>query len=71
MATHSSILAREVRGQRGPAGCSPWTEGQAGCSPWGRRAGHDLVTKQQAWFCLVFTRCVNGVTGNTLLTSGV
>ena len=24
MATHSSILAGELRGQRSPAGCSPW-----------------------------------------------
>ena len=38
MATHSSILAREIL----------WIETPAGCSPWGcKRVGHDLATKQQ------------------------
>ena len=39
MATHSSILAREI----------PWTEESGGLySPWGHKSvGHDLATKQQ------------------------
>ena len=37
MATHSSILAWEIPGQRSLAGYSPW-----GC-----RVGHNLATKQQ------------------------
>ena len=37
MATHSSILAWEIPGQRSLAGYSPW-----GC----KRVRHDLVTKQ-------------------------
>ena len=38
MATHSSVLAWEVHGQRSLAGCSPW-----GC----KSVGHDLATNQQ------------------------
>ena len=38
MATHSSILAREVHGQRSLVGYGPWS-----C----KRVGHDLGTKQQ------------------------
>ena len=38
MATHSSVLAREI----------PWTEELESYSPWGHtRVRHDLVTKQQ------------------------
>ena len=40
MATHSSILAWRIPGQRRLAGYSPW-----GC----QRAGHDLTTKQQSY----------------------
>ena len=38
MATHSTVLAREI----------PWTEGPGGLySSWlGKRVGHDLATKQ-------------------------
>ena len=44
MATHSSILAQEIS----------WTEEPEGYSPWGsKRAGHNLVTKQQHNFDLV------------------
>ena len=38
MATHSSVLAWRIYGQRSLAGCSPW-----GC----KRLRHDFVTKQQ------------------------
>ena len=41
MATHSSILAWEIYGQRSLAGYSPWGR---------KRVGHDLVTKQQQKF---------------------
>ena len=37
-ATHSSILASEIHGQRSLAGYSPWS-----C----KRIGHNLATKQQ------------------------
>ena len=37
MATHSSIPAWEIQGQRSLMGYNPW----------GRRVGHDLGTKQQ------------------------
>ena len=37
MATHSNILAWEI----------PWTEEPGGLQSMGRRAGHDLATKQQ------------------------
>ena len=38
MATHSSILAWEIHGQRSLVGNSPWGH---------KRVGHHLVTKQQ------------------------
>ena len=38
MATHSSVVAWRIYGQRSLAGCSPW-----GC----KRLRHDFVTKQQ------------------------
>ena len=38
MATHSSIPAWEIHGQRSLAGCSPWGH---------KRVGHSLETKQQ------------------------
>ena len=38
MATHSSIPAWEIHGQRSLAGHSPWV---------GKRVRHDLVTKQK------------------------
>ena len=38
MATHSSILAWEIHGQRSLVGSSSWSH---------KRVGHNLVTKQQ------------------------
>ena len=38
MATHSSILAWEIHGQRSLVGNSPWGH---------KRVGHDLAAKQQ------------------------
>ena len=39
MVTHSSVLAWEIT----------WTEEHGGLQSWGhKRAGHDLVTKQQS-----------------------
>ena len=38
MAAHSSILAWEIPGTEEPGGYSPWG---------GKRAGHNLATKQQ------------------------
>ena len=38
MATHSSILAWKIHGQRGQVGCSPWNH---------QRVRHDLATKQE------------------------
>ena len=44
MASHSSILAWEIHGQRSLAGYSPWGH---------KRVGHKLVTKQQQYISLV------------------
>ena len=38
VATHSSILAWKIHGQRGQVGCSPWSH---------TRVRHDLATKQE------------------------
>ena len=39
MATHSSLLAWRIPGQRSLGGCSPWNH---------KRVGHNLATKQNA-----------------------
>ena len=44
MASHSSILAWEIHGQRSLAGYSPWGH---------KRVGHKLATKQQQYISLV------------------
>ena len=41
MATHSSILAWKIHGQRGQLGCRQWSHS---------RVGHDLATNQQIGF---------------------